>query len=119
MTSIDLEPDRHEPHDHHSADEPVARLVHPRAIRWFHWINVPLLTIMVWSGLRIYWAEDVYAAATRADAVVLATEWPEFRLIDPEGLRRVMRGDLIIDGRNCLPEANFHGSGLKLVGFGW
>jgi len=34
---------------------------HPRAIRWFHWINVPLLTIMIWSGLLIYWANDVYA----------------------------------------------------------
>ena len=42
-------------------DEPVARLVHPRAIRWLHWINFPLLMIMIWSGLRIYWAEDVYA----------------------------------------------------------
>ena len=39
-----------------------ARLHHPRAIRWMHWINVPLLAVMVWSGLRIYWAEDVYAA---------------------------------------------------------
>jgi UDPglucose 6-dehydrogenase len=64
-------------------------------------------------------APDVYAAADRADAVVLATEWPEFRLIDPAGLRRVMRGDLVVDGRNCLPEANFAGSGLHLVGFGW
>jgi thiosulfate reductase cytochrome b subunit len=33
---------------------------HPRAIRWLHWINVPLLTIMIWSGLLIYWANDVY-----------------------------------------------------------
>jgi thiosulfate reductase cytochrome b subunit len=41
---------------------PVARLVHPRAIRWLHWINFPLLAVMIWSGLRIYWAEDVYAA---------------------------------------------------------
>lgn len=41
--------------------EPVARLKHPLAIRWFHWINVPLLAVMVWSGLRIYWAYDVYA----------------------------------------------------------
>ena len=64
-------------------------------------------------------APDVYAAADRADAVVLATEWPEFRLIDPARLRRVMRGDLVVDGRNCLPEANFAGSGLHLVGFGW
>jgi UDPglucose 6-dehydrogenase len=63
--------------------------------------------------------DDVYSAADRADAVVLATEWPEFRLIDPAGLRRVMRGNLVVDGRNCLPEAGFAGSGLKLVGFGW
>lgn len=26
-----------------------------------HWINFPLITIMIWSGLRIYWASDVYA----------------------------------------------------------
>lgn len=43
------------------ADDAVARLVHPRAIRWLHWINFPLLFIMIWSGMRIYWAEDVYA----------------------------------------------------------
>src|SRR5438309_594976 len=33
---------------------------HPLAIRWFHWINFPVLTVMVWSGLLIYWANDVY-----------------------------------------------------------
>jgi len=33
---------------------------HPRAIRWCHWINFPLLAIMIWSGLWIYWANDVY-----------------------------------------------------------
>jgi thiosulfate reductase cytochrome b subunit len=47
--------------DDRPSDEPVARLVHPRAIRWLHWINVPLLIVMIWSGVRIYWAEDVYA----------------------------------------------------------
>ena len=40
---------------------PIARLKHPRAIRWLHWINFPLLFVMIWSGMRIYWAEDVYA----------------------------------------------------------
>lgn len=43
------------------AEGVVARLKHPRAIRWLHWINFPLLAVMIWSGLRIYWAEDVYA----------------------------------------------------------
>lgn len=33
---------------------------HPLAIRWFHWINFPVLGVMIWSGLLIYWANDVY-----------------------------------------------------------
>jgi thiosulfate reductase cytochrome b subunit len=31
-----------------------------RWIRWCHWLNVPFLSIMIWSGLLIYWANDVY-----------------------------------------------------------
>jgi UDP-glucose 6-dehydrogenase len=61
---------------------------------------------------------DAYDAADRVDALVLATEWPEFRFINPASLRRVMRGDLIVDGRNFLPEAPFAAAGLRLVGFG-
>lgn len=34
---------------------------HPLAIRWFHWVNFPILAIMIWSGLLIYWANDVYS----------------------------------------------------------
>jgi thiosulfate reductase cytochrome b subunit len=34
---------------------------HPLALRWFHWINFPILAVMIWSGLLIYWANDVYA----------------------------------------------------------
>lgn len=33
---------------------------HPLAIRWFHWLNVPILFVMIWSGLLIYWAWDPY-----------------------------------------------------------
>ncbi len=33
---------------------------HPLAIRWFHWVNFPVLMVMIWSGLLIYWANDVY-----------------------------------------------------------
>ncbi len=33
---------------------------HPRAVRWMHWVNFPLLTVMVWSGLLIYWAYQPY-----------------------------------------------------------
>jgi thiosulfate reductase cytochrome b subunit len=33
---------------------------HPLAIRWLHWVNFPVLMIMIWSGLLIYWANDEY-----------------------------------------------------------
>jgi thiosulfate reductase cytochrome b subunit len=33
---------------------------HPLAIRWFHWVNFPVLGVMIWSGLLIYWANDIY-----------------------------------------------------------
>ena len=34
---------------------------HPLAVRWLHWINFPLLTMMIWSGILIYWANQVYS----------------------------------------------------------
>lgn len=43
-----------------TTDEPdnqIAVLKHRRFSRWMHWINFPVLTIMIWSGLRIYWAD--------------------------------------------------------------
>jgi len=33
---------------------------HPLAIRWLHWINFPLLTVMIFSGMLIYWSNAVY-----------------------------------------------------------
>ena len=36
------------------------RKKHPLAIRWFHWINFPILALMIWSGTLIYWANGVY-----------------------------------------------------------
>jgi thiosulfate reductase cytochrome b subunit len=36
------------------------KLKHLLAVRWFHWINFPVLMLMIWSGLLIYWANDVY-----------------------------------------------------------
>lgn len=36
---------------------------HPLAIRWFHWLNFPILGVMIWSGLLIYWANDIYAVS--------------------------------------------------------
>lgn len=36
------------------------RRKHALAIRWFHWVNFPVLFVMIWSGTLIYWANDEY-----------------------------------------------------------
>jgi thiosulfate reductase cytochrome b subunit len=44
-----------------SNPEIIVSYKHSRLIRWNHWINFPLLTLMIWSGLMIYWANPVYS----------------------------------------------------------
>lgn len=41
----------------------MTKIIHKHKLptRWMHWINFPLLTIMIWSGILIYWANDVYS----------------------------------------------------------
>jgi thiosulfate reductase cytochrome b subunit len=47
-------------HDKAEEEEKVLYPKHPLAVRWFHWINFPVLFIMIWSGLMIYWANSVF-----------------------------------------------------------
>ncbi len=57
-------------------------------------------------GDKVVYATDMYDAALGADAVMLVTEWKEFRIPSFPALRRVMNGRVILDGRNIYdPEA--------------
>ena len=58
-------------------------------------------------------AHDAYQAADEADAVILVTQWPEFLDLDFGKLRSRMRGDLFIDGRNCLDPVKMTLSGFR------
>ncbi len=48
----------------------------------------------------IEYCKNIYDAATGADAVVLVTEWKQFRLPNWENVKSVMTGNIVIDGRN-------------------
>ena len=48
----------------------------------------------------VEYADSPYGAAEKADAVVLVTEWNEFKFLDLERLRGMMRRPVIFDGRN-------------------
>jgi UDPglucose 6-dehydrogenase len=51
-------------------------------------------------GDTITYCKDPYEALIDVDAMLLVTEWPEFRLPNFEVMKRLMRGTTIFDGRN-------------------
>jgi UDPglucose 6-dehydrogenase len=57
-------------------------------------------------------------AVTGADAVVLVTEWPEFKELDLREVAGAMRGSLLIDGRNVYDPADVREAGLAYEGIG-
>ena len=63
-------------------------------------------------------AADVAAALTGADALVLVTEWNEFRSLAPQRLTQLMRGKVIVDLRNVFDPAAMRDAGFNYVGIG-
>ena len=63
-------------------------------------------------------ASNAYEALDDADALVLATEWPEFRAPDMDEMAKRMRGRVIIDGRNALDGDSLRAQGFDYSGIG-
>ena len=53
-------------------------------------------------GPWLVMARSALGAARRADALVVASEWPEFAALDLVALRETMRGAILVDGRGIL-----------------
>ncbi len=54
----------------------------------------------IFKDEKITFAKNPYEAVENADALLILTEWDEFRAIDLEKIRKLMKGNLICDGRN-------------------
>jgi len=63
-------------------------------------------------------ADDPIAAATDADVLLVATEWPMFADIDMTAVSKVMRGHRVVDARNLLDPKAVRGAGLDYWGLG-
>ena len=61
-------------------------------------IGMPIAEQTPRSGVR--YCEDEYQAASQADALVVATEWNQFRALDADRLRSVMKAPVVVDLRN-------------------
>ena len=67
---------------------------------------------------RIDFADDAYAAAKDADALVIVTEWDEFRALDLDALAGAMRGKVLVDLRNVYDREEAERAGLTYSGVG-
>jgi UDPglucose 6-dehydrogenase len=63
-------------------------------------------------------ADDELSTVEGADAVVLVTEWDQFRNLDWNAIGKAMRGDVVVDGRNALDADAVRGAGLRYEGVG-
>jgi len=61
---------------------------------------------------------DLTKAFDSVDAVVLATEWKEYRELDPNTVSAVASNKLIIDGRNVLDVAKWQQAGFRVLALG-
>lgn len=61
---------------------------------------------------QVAYVNDVYAAAEGADALVIMTEWNEFRSLDLDLLRRLMANRVVVDTRNVLDPALARAAGF-------
>ena len=64
-------------------------------------------------GDSVIYAKDLYDAAVGADALMLVTEWKEFRMPNAKTLLQKMKGRLILDGRNILDHDELRQAGFE------
>jgi UDPglucose 6-dehydrogenase len=66
----------------------------------------------------LVYCEDAYEAAEGSDALVLLTEWNEFRALDLTRVRRLLSRPLVIDLRNIYRPAEMADAGLSYISIG-
>lgn len=68
--------------------------------------------------LKVEYADDAVSLAEDCDAVVIVTEWEEFRYLDLGKIGEVMNSKVLIDGRNVLDPEAVEAAGFKYKGIG-
>ena len=66
----------------------------------------------------VVWCRDAYDAMTGADALVILTEWNEFRALDLERVKGLLRTPLIVDLRNIYDPGTVSAAGFRYVSIG-
>ena len=67
---------------------------------------------------ELVYCENAYEAAEGADALVIVTEWREFKSLDMERLKKIMKSPVIFDGRNIYDPERKRQMGFEYYGIG-
>ncbi|PIR73560.1 MAG: UDP-glucose 6-dehydrogenase [Candidatus Moranbacteria bacterium CG10_big_fil_rev_8_21_14_0_10_35_21] len=72
----------------------------------------------VFSSKKIKYYPNPYSALKNSDVLIIMTEWDEFRNPDYPKMTKLMRGKIIIDGRNILDKTESESEGFRYFGIG-
>ncbi len=67
---------------------------------------------------KLSFADNVYAALEKSDAVVVVTEWAEFKELDFDRAKKLVKNKIIFDGRNIYEPKRVKEAGFKYIGVG-
>lgn len=70
------------------------------------------------AGKSVVYAKDIYDAVNDADALIVVTEWEEFRLPSWQVIKKAMAGNAVIDGRNIYQPEDLASVGLDYYNIG-
>ena len=69
-------------------------------------------------GDKITYAKDEYEALEDADCLLLVTEWKEFRVPDLDLMKKLLKNNVIFDGRNIYDASEIRAAGFEYFGIG-
>lgn len=66
----------------------------------------------------VHFCQTAYEAAEGSDALVVGTSWPEFRALDWQRIKRLLKDPVILDTKNMLDASRLRNLGFRYVGIG-
>ena len=70
------------------------------------------------SNGSVRYCDSAYAAAEGSDALVVGTGWPEFRALDFDRIKNLLKKPVIVDTKNLLDSTRLRALGFEYVGIG-
>src|SRR5499433_240496 len=67
---------------------------------------------------NVRYCDSAYSVAEGADALILGTGWPEFRTLDFDRIRRIIRNPVVVDTKNLLDGPRMKALGFEYLGVG-